>query len=83
MKLTLIITQNCSTCLRAEKVLRNIVINFPDISLNIVDVNDYEGKAISIVPALLIDDELFSYGDVDEVKLLSKTSDQQYLTKSK
>jgi alkyl hydroperoxide reductase subunit AhpF len=82
MKLSLVITQNCSTCLRAEKAVRDIKINHTEISFNIVNVNDYKGKAIMIVPALLIDDELFSYGDIDEVKLLSRISEQQHLTKS-
>ncbi len=39
--------------------------------LNIVDANDFKEKPISIVPALLVDDELFSYGDIDEEKVLA------------
>ncbi|MCL5030856.1 MAG: thioredoxin family protein [Bacteroidetes bacterium] len=71
MKLSLIITQNCSACNRAEVVLKNLVLKHPEISLNIINLKDCEEQSISIVPALLINNKLFSYGDVDERKLLN------------
>ena len=67
MKLSLIISQNCSACVRVETVLRNIALQYSNIVLNIINANDYNGKGISIVPALFINDELFSYGDIDEL----------------
>ncbi len=77
MKLSLIITQNCTACTRVESTLNNLVHKYPDLSLRIINANDYSGKGISIVPALLIEDELFSYGDVDELTLLSYISRKQ------
>ncbi len=70
MKLSLIITQNCAACNRAESALRNLSIRYPEISLDIIDANDYDGQSINIIPALFINDELFSYGDLDESELL-------------
>ncbi|HUX60147.1 MAG TPA: thioredoxin family protein [Ignavibacteriaceae bacterium] len=72
MKLSLIITQNCSACDRAESVLRNLVFRHPEISLNIIDTNDYDEQNVSIIPALFINDELFSYGDLDESVLFAR-----------
>ncbi len=74
MKLSLIITQNCVACTRAESILNNLVLKYPELSLRIINANDYTGKGISIVPALLIEDELYSYGDIEEPKLLSYIS---------
>ncbi len=74
MKLSLIVTHTCSACSRAETSLKNIILKHPEISLNIIDINDFNDNVISIVPALLVDNELFSYGDIDEAKLLSYIS---------
>jgi len=42
------------------------------ISVEIINNKKSAGKNINIVPALLINDELFSYGDIDESRLLSR-----------
>ncbi len=70
MDLTLIVTESCAACIRAEKILRKISKYHKEISLKVVDINNYKRKEISIVPALLINDKLFSYGDIQEDKLL-------------
>lgn len=77
MKLSLIITQNCSACIRAEAALRDIAMRYPNVYYNIIDEKEYKGTGISILPALIIDDELFSYGDIDESNLLSSISKKQ------
>ncbi len=69
MNLTLITTQNCSICYRVENFLKKFVFNNNSVTLTIIDSQYYNKKGIVIVPALLIDDELFSYGDVDELRL--------------
>lgn len=70
--LTLVITTGCPTCNRAEFHLKKIVNRRKNISLDIVDLNNYKDMKIFIVPALIINDELFCYGDIDETKLLEK-----------
>ena len=77
MNLSLIITRNCAACKRVQNVLKDIVLRYPELKLNVINVNDFTGKGVIIVPALLIDDELYSYGDVDEAKLLSYISRKQ------
>ncbi|MGB9663827.1 MAG: hypothetical protein ACPL25_02745 [Ignavibacteria bacterium] len=72
MNLTLIISDNCEACERAKKVLEKIQINYPHISIQTIHINSYKGKGISIIPALLIDQKLFCYGDIDEVSLSKK-----------
>jgi len=72
MKLSLIIAPNCSACDRAEAALRNLSTKYAGISLNVIDSNDYDEQSVSIMPALFINDELFSYGEIDESKLLDR-----------
>jgi hypothetical protein len=72
MNLTLIISDNCEACDRAKKVIEKFRENYSQITIETIHINSYHGKRISITPALLIDQKLFSYGDIDESKLLSK-----------
>lgn len=74
MHLTLIISDNCNACDRAKIVIERLSRNYPHLFIETIDVNSYEGRKISITPALLIDQELFSYGDIDETKLYKKLS---------
>lgn len=74
MKLFLITTQDCPACIRAEKTLEKIVRQHREISLTVIDARDYNRRGIFIFPALFVNDELFSYGDIDEPTLLSRVS---------
>ncbi len=71
MNLTLLVTKNCSVCKRVEIQLKKFIEKV-NVNLLIIDINDFNRPGIAIVPALLIGDELFSYGEVDENKLLKK-----------
>lgn len=72
MKLTLVTTKNCNTCKRVESLLKKFISKKVNVNLLIIDINDFKKPGIPIVPALLIEDELFSYGEVDENKLSRK-----------
>jgi len=72
MNLTLVITNNCSSCKRVEANMKLFAAQNENINLMVVNLNDVKYKRIIIVPALLIEDELFTYGDIDEKKLLNK-----------
>lgn len=72
MTLTLIISDNCEACERAKKVLEKLRYDYAQISTEIIHYDSYDGKGISITPALLINHKLFSYGDIDEVRLSKK-----------
>jgi predicted thioredoxin/glutaredoxin len=71
MNLTLIVTKNCNSCKRVETQLKEFAER-DNINLIITDLNDSKRRGIIIVPALFINDDLFSYGDVDETKLKSE-----------
>jgi hypothetical protein len=76
MKLTLIVSDICKSCVRVEKHLQEILKSFSNISLRVVNINKLVNHRITITPALLIEDELFAYGEVDESKLISKLNEK-------
>ena len=80
MTLTLIISDNCAACERAKKTLRKIQLDNPHLLTEIVHINSFSDRKISITPALLINNQLFSYGDIEEEKLsayLKKHSEEE------
>jgi glutaredoxin len=79
MNLTLVTTNNCSTCKRVEAQMKQFVSRNKNVNLDVVNIKDYKQRGISIAPALLIDDELFAYGDIDENKLLAKLKLSSFL----
>jgi predicted thioredoxin/glutaredoxin len=78
INLSLIITEECQSCLRAEKKLKKILNKNDDISFTIIHIRDFTDVKIFVVPSLIIDGELFCYGDVDEKKLLKKLAEKSY-----
>ncbi|MCW8805350.1 MAG: thioredoxin family protein [Ignavibacteriaceae bacterium] len=76
MELTLVISDNCQSCRRVEKHLRDILKKFSGTSLKIININNLAEQRITITPALLIEDELFAYGEIDEGKLISKINER-------
>lgn len=72
INLTLIISANCQTCYRALNTLAKIRLAYPNLLTEIIDINYYHDKRILITPALLINNHLFCYGDIDEKKLLAE-----------
>jgi len=69
MELTLLVNNNCGACSRAENDLRNFALKRTDIILSVININSYQKKSLFIAPALLVGDELFSYGDINFEKL--------------
>lgn len=72
MILKLIISDECDTCERAKQVLESFHLDNPSLSIQTININSFHDRRISITPALLIDDKLFSYGDIDPQKLIIK-----------
>ena len=69
MKITLLIAENCPACERARAALSNLTFNGNELSICVTDIADSTINAMPIVPALFVNDKLFSYGDVDTEKL--------------
>jgi len=76
MKLTLVISENCESCRRVEKHLRRILKIFSGISLSVININNIYDHRVLITPALLLEEELFAYGEVDEDKLTLKINER-------
>lgn len=72
MDITLFITENCSSCQRVESQVKKILKNKDDINLLVENIEIVKSRGVVIAPALFIDEELYSYGDIDENKFLQR-----------
>ncbi len=72
MNITLFITDNCLSCQRVENQLKKLLRNWEEIDLLVEDIKKVNSNGIVIAPALFINDELYSYGDLDEEKFLER-----------
>ncbi len=75
MNITLFVTKNCPACKRVKAQVEWLLGNRKDINLTVEDLQENRPEGIVIVPALFIDDELYSYGEIDEVKFLERVGD--------
>ena len=69
MKLKLVISDDCQSCSRTKTILSDFVKQNPGIDFKIEDLKESNEKNLFIVPALFINGELFSYGDLDKKQL--------------
>lgn len=74
MTLTLFVTDNCKACERVKNQLYKLLAERKDIPLLIENINLKKSKNIVIVPALYVDEELYSLGDINEEKFLKRLS---------
>jgi len=72
MTVKLYTAKHCTTCLRVEKKLRNLLQDKSGIILQIEDIEKSSEKNIMIIPALFVDDELLFYGDIQSHILLQR-----------
>ncbi|MBS3944990.1 MAG: hypothetical protein KGZ42_05790 [Melioribacter sp.] len=72
MILTLVVSDNCEACDRAKIVIEEIRKKHPCLIIETININQYINRKLSITPALLIDHKLFSYGDINQNRLLNK-----------
>ncbi|MBU0561928.1 MAG: hypothetical protein KJ799_08305 [Bacteroidetes bacterium] len=72
MEITLYISNDCPLCAKVQKKLKGFLKPLSWISLKIKLLDSSSPRGIGIVPALMIDSELFGYGDIDLKKLERK-----------
>ena len=72
MNITLFVTKNCPACKRVKSQIELLLGNRKDINITIEDLQETRPEGIVIAPALFIDDELYSYGEIDEVKFMER-----------
>ena len=73
MNFDLVVTENCSACERAEEKLRKYSLSKEFIVFTTAS-QEYSKHKTTIVPSLLINGTLFSYGDIDIEKLEKKVA---------
>lgn len=71
MDLTLIVKDNCTACARVEKALKNLAGGKKEILLSVINIKDLTNPKTHICPALYVNQELYSYGDFNEDKLIA------------
>jgi len=71
MNITLFVTKNCTACKRVKSQIELLLGNRKDITIVVENLQQNRPEGIVIAPALFIDDELYSYGEIDEKKLLN------------
>ncbi len=69
MEITLYISSQCPVCKRVRNKLENLAEEEPDLILLVKNVNEIKEIKALIVPALFLDNKLYSYGDVNIEKL--------------
>jgi len=72
MNITLFITDNCLSCQRVENQIKKLLRDRKEINLLIEDIKKVNSNGIIIAPAVFVNDELYSYGDLDEDKFLER-----------
>ena len=68
IKLCVYISSNCGACKRVVKILEEFSNSNSGVQLRIIDIKDTV-KRISIVPAIFLNDKLYSLGDVNKSEL--------------
>lgn len=71
MDLTLIIKDNCNACTRVERALNHLANRKKEILLSVINIKDLPNPKTQICPALFVNQELYSYGDFNEDKLIA------------
>lgn len=72
MNITLFITDHCLSCQRVKNQLKELLRDRKEINFLVEDIKQVNSNGVIIVPALFIDDELYSYGDLDEDKFIER-----------
>ena len=72
MNITLLVTKNCPACKRVKSQVELLLENRKDINITIEDPQETRPEGIVIVPALFINHELYSYGEIDEEKFMER-----------
>lgn len=74
-RVTLLTKRDCDLCEHAKEVLARISADSPGVVVDIVDLGTDAGRLLAersgmaFPPAVLVDDEPFSYGRLSERKL--------------
>ena len=85
MKIQFLTMVGCHNCAAAKKVLDKITADYPNIEVEEIDMVTPKGQklvqkyAIMASPGIIIDNELFSTGGLNENKLLNKLKEEEII----
>lgn len=68
--LTLLVIPNCTSCAHVLKQVESVQKIYPQVSLLVCSTHPRLRTAI--VPALFVEDDLFSYGEINQERLLGE-----------
>ena len=68
MNVTLYVRTGCEICESAENQLINLLRNEKRIKYKIIKLPNDNSSNVQIVPALFVEDELYAYGELNEIK---------------
>ena len=71
MEITLYISNQCAVCKRVKDKLESLTEEEPGLLLAVKNIDEIKDIKSFIVPALFLDNKLYSYGDVNIEKLKS------------
>lgn len=71
MDFDLVVSKNCCTCKKVEKDLQKYLIHHDFIKFRKIFQDKSKYRTV-IVPSLFVDRKLFSYGEIDFIKLEKK-----------
>ena len=71
IKLCVYVTNNCAACKRVVALLKEYTAAENNVQLKIINVKD-STKKVSIVPAVFLNDKLYSFGDINKSDLNKK-----------
>jgi len=71
IKLCVYVTNNCAACKRVVALLKEYTAAENNVQLKIINVKD-STKKVSIVPAVFLNDKLYSFGDINKSDLSKK-----------
>lgn len=72
MEVILLISSHCDSCKKAVLQLESIKNELSQLVIRIIDIHSFADKRIFITPAWIVNGELYSYGEINEDKLLAK-----------
>lgn len=68
MNITLYVRTGCEICESTQNQLDNLLNDEDNINYKIVNLSRTNYTNVQIVPALFVEDELYSYGELNEVR---------------
>ena len=67
MNIKIVVADNCPACIRVESIIKEFINKSANVDLKIININDCK-ECVAIVPALYINNNLISYGEISESK---------------